>query len=76
MEIKGIRAGQRVRVTSLQVVRGWQGQELTSVPVGQLADGIVQNLTSDGFFELRQESGEEQSFNAYDQSILVTHIPE
>jgi len=76
MEIKGIRAGQRVRVTSLQVVRGWQGQKLTTIPVGQHADGIVQNLTGDGFFELCQESGEQHSFNAYDRSILVTHIPE
>lgn len=76
MEIKGIRAGQRVRVTSLQAAQGWQGRHLISVPAGRHADGVVQNLTGDGFFELLQESGEEQSFNAHDRSISVTPIPE
>ena len=76
MEIKGIRAGQRVRVTSLQVVRGWQGWQFISIPAGRQSDGVVQNLTGDGFFELRQESGEAHSFNAYDRSISVTSIPE
>lgn len=76
MEINGIRAGQRVRVTTLQTVRGWQGQHLITVPLGRQCDGIVQNVTDDGFFELCQESGEKHSFNAYDQSISVTHILE
>ena len=76
MEIEAMRAGQHVRVTSLQAVRGWQGQHLITIPAGRQSDGIVQNLTGDGFFELIQESGEVQSFNAHDTSISVTPISE
>lgn len=76
MEIDGIRTGQRVRVTSLQAVRGWQGRQLITIPAGRQSDGIVQDLTGDGFFELRQESGKVQIFNAYDTSISVSRISE
>lgn len=76
MEIKGLHIGQRVRVTSLQAVRGWQGWQLITISAGQQSDGTVQELTVDGFFDLRLAGGELQSFNAYDTSIMVTRIAE
>ncbi len=74
MEIKGIRVGQRVCVTSLQPARGWQGRQLITIPAGQQVDGIVRDLTADGFFELQRDNGDVQSFNANDTSILVKRI--
>ncbi len=74
MEIKGIRAGQRVRVTSLQAARGWQDRQLITIPAGRQAEGVVAELTGDGFFELQQDSGDVQSFNAHDTSILVAPL--
>lgn len=76
MDHENIRSGQRVRVTSLQPVRGWQGWTLITIPAGRHADGVVQNLNGDGFFELWHDNGEVQSFNAHDTSISVTHIQE
>jgi len=74
MEIKGLRVGNRVRVTSLQAVRGWQGWQLITVPAGRQLDGTVDDLNKDGFFDLRLASGELQNFNAYDTSIEVIRI--
>lgn len=74
MEIKGLRDGHRVRVTSLQAVRGWRGWELITVPAGHQSDGTVHDMNTDGFFDLRTASGELQSFNAYDTSIEVIRI--
>lgn len=75
-EPKGIRVGQRVRVTSLQDARGWRGQQLLTVPAGRQCDGIVHDMTSDGFFELHQDSGDVQSFNTNDTSISVVPLSE
>lgn len=75
MEINGIRRGQRVRVTSLQAVRGWQDRHLVTLPAGQQSDGIVEALTSDGFFELKQDGGAVQPFNVHDTSISVKRLP-
>lgn len=72
MIIKGLRVGQRIRVTSLQAVRGWQGWQLITIPAGREFDGTVQSLNADGFFELKQDSGDLQSFSAYDTSIAIT----
>lgn len=74
MEIKGIRSGQHVRVLSLQVMRGWHGRELITIPAGTQYDGIVQNLNGDGFFDLRQDNDDIEYFSAYDTSISVTQI--
>jgi hypothetical protein len=74
MEIKGISSGQRVRVTSLQAARGWIGRRLVTVAAGQVYDGVVQDLNTDGFFELQQDSGERQHFNAYDMSISIVGL--
>lgn len=74
MEIKGITIGQRVRVTSLQAARGWKDRQLVTFPAGQEYDGVVQDLNADGFFELCQENGQLQSFNAYDTSISIVGI--
>lgn len=74
MEVNGVRAGQYVRVTSLQASRGWRGQHLITIPAGAEYDGVVQNLTADGFFDLRRENGTLQSWSAYDTSISVTPL--
>lgn len=71
MEVNGIRSGQRVRVTSLQAIGGWQGQTMITIPAGSQYDGIVQGLTVDGFFELRHEDGTLQNWSACDTSISV-----
>lgn len=72
MIIKGLQVGQRIRVTSLQAARGWQGWQLVMIPAGREFDGTVQSLNADGFFELKQDNGDLQSFSAYDTSIAIT----
>jgi len=74
MDVNGIRAGQRVRVTSLQAARGWHGRALVTVPAGAQVEGVVHDLTADGFFELWLDSGELRSFSAHDRSIAVEPV--
>lgn len=74
MEVNNISQGQRVMITSLQDARGWKGREMVTIPAGASFEGIVNELTADGFFELRTDTGDSLSFSVNDRSIMVIEI--
>lgn len=74
MDSMSIHLGQRVRVTLVQPRRGWKGRELITIPAGVQYDGIVHDLSADGFFELHQTDGLRHSWSAHDTSIVVVQL--